>query len=101
MIEKSKKIAPEKFPAESSQHSNIEAKHGTDSKKVMKKSTLPPPSDLPEIGSSLPEIGGGKKFGGLGGVYGRAGAFDVDENSLKRAKNDLAKLNRIEEPEFG
>jgi len=94
-------MAPEKFPAESLQHSKIEAKHGTDSKKVMKKSNLPPPSDLPEIGSSLPEIGGGKKFGGLGGVYGRAGAFDVDENSLKRAKNDLAKLNRIEEPDFG
>lgn len=77
---KSKEVAAEKFPAESLQHPNIEAKAVTDSKNVMKKSTLPPPSDLPEIGTSLPSIGGGKKYGGLGGIYGRAGAFDVDEN---------------------
>ena len=94
-------MAGEAIQAEGLQHSIAQKKVVADSKNVVKKSTLPPPSDLPDIGSSLPGIGGGRKFGGLGGVYGRAGAFDVDENSLKRAKQDLAKLNKIEEPDFG
>lgn len=100
-IAKSIEVAGEAIQAEGLQHSIAQKKVVADSKNVVKKSTLPPPSDLPDIGSSLPGIGGGRKFGGLGGVYGRAGAFDVDENSLKRAKQDLAKLNKIEEPDFG
>ena len=39
--------------------------------------SMPPPTESTDL-SSLPSIGGGKKFGGLGGVYGRTGAFDVD-----------------------
>ena len=51
-------------------------------------SSLPPPSDLPSLGA-----GGPRTFGGLGGVHGRAGAFDYDEKFLLNAKRDLAKLN--------
>ena len=44
----------------------------------------------------LPSIGGGRKpFGGLGGVYGRAGAFDIDPQALERANAELNKLNKI------
>lgn len=42
-----------------------------------------------------------RSFGGLGGVHGRAGAFDYDEKFLMKAKRDLANLNKIEEPDFG
>jgi len=62
--------------------------------------TVPIPADLPPIGE-LPGIGGGRKaFGGLGGVHGRAGAFDLDETYLKRAQAELRKLNAIGEPGF-
>ena len=43
----------------------------------------------------MPSLGGGRRFGGLGGVQGRAGGFDVDEAALKRANAELAKLNKI------
>ena len=64
-------------------------------------SVLPPPSELPALGG-LPSIGGGRRaFGGLGGVGNRYGGFDVDPAALKRANADLAKLNKIHEPDFG
>ena len=73
-------------------------------------SAIPPPtmgSDLPDIGGGgplggLPSLGGGgrKPFGGLGGVGGRAGAFEYDQAALKRANAELAKLNRIGDPDF-
>ena len=70
-------------------------------------SAIPPPtsgSDLPEIGGplgGLPSLGGGRKpFGGLGGVAGRAGAFEYDQAALKRANAELAKLNQIGDPDF-
>jgi hypothetical protein len=62
--------------------------------------SMPPPSGLSDLGG-LPSLGGGKKFGGLGGVYGRGGAFDVDETFLKKAKTGIANLKKIEEPDFG
>lgn len=64
---------------------------------------LPPVGGLPSIGGGgLPSIGGGKRmFGGLGGVHGRAGAFDIDETYLKRAQDELKKLNAINEPDIG
>ena len=62
-------------------------------------SVLPPPSELPAIGG-FPAIGG-RRPGGLGGIGSRYGAFDVDQNALKRVNADLAKLNKIHEPDFG
>ena len=50
---------------------------------------------LPALGG-LPAIGGGRKFGGLGGVHGRAGAFDVDEKFLRQANAELYKLKSKE-----
>ena len=52
---------------------------------------------LPAIGGGLPSIGGAGRpgFTGLGGVYGRAGAFDVDQKALAQANAELAKLNKI------
>jgi acyl-CoA reductase-like NAD-dependent aldehyde dehydrogenase len=44
--------------------------------------------------------GGRRPFGGLGGVGNRAGAFDLDPEALKRANAELAKLNKIGEPDF-
>ena len=59
------------------------------------------PGALPALGG-LPSIGGGRsKFGGLGGVHGRAGAFDIDEKYLKQAQAELAKMNRINDPNIG
>ena len=49
----------------------------------------------------LPSLGGKRAFGGLGGVHGRAGAFDMDESYLRRAQAELAKLNAINEPNIG
>ena len=71
-------------------------------------SAIPPPttsSDLPDIGGplgGLPSLGGGgrKPFGGLGGVAGRAGAFEYDQAALARANAELSKLNRIGDPDF-
>ena len=53
---------------------------------------------LPAIGGGLPSIGGGAGrpgFTGLGGVYGRGGAFDVDPKALAQANAELAKLDKI------
>ena len=58
-----------------------------------------PSSDLPPVGG-LPSLGGGRKPFGLGGVHGRAGAFDYDQNLLNQAKA-LDELNRINEPGIG
>ena len=64
----------------------------------------PKDSSLPSIGAGaglggLPSIGapgaGRPGFTGLGGVYGRHGGFDVDQEALARANAELAKLNKI------
>ena len=49
---------------------------------------LPPPD-------SLPDIGGGRKSGlpSLGGVGMRKGAFEMDPEYLRRAQEDLDRLN--------
>ena len=57
-------------------------------------SAIPPPTGgLPDIGGplgGLPSLGGGRKpFGGLGGVAGRAGAFEYDQAALARANAEL------------
>jgi hypothetical protein len=68
-----------------------------------------PLGDLPSIGGSsglptlggLPSLGGGlgggrRPFGGLGGVHGRAGGFDVDMGMKAQADRDLAKLRGLD-----
>ena len=77
---------------------------------VVSKEPLPPAatSELPSLGGGaslggLPSLGAGpgrRPFGGLGGVGSRAGAFDLDPEALKRANAELAKLNKIGEPDF-
>lgn len=65
---------------------------------------IPPIGGLPSLGGGgLPSIGGGagRMYSGLGGVHGRAGAFDLDETYLKRAQAELKKLNAINEPDIG
>ena len=77
-------------------------------KKHAAKDPLPPAatSELPSLGGpsslgGLPSLGGGaRKPFGLGGVGSRGGAFDLDPEALKRANAELAKLNRIGEPDF-
>lgn len=67
----------------------------------------PKDSSLPNIGAGaglggLPSIGalgapgaGRPGFTGLGGVFGRQGGFDVDQEALARANAELAKLDKI------
>ena len=57
-------------------------------------SSLPAVSDGGLLGS-LPSIGAKPRFGGLGGVGNRAGAFDFDKTYLDNAQKELNKLNKI------
>lgn len=46
---------------------------------------------------ALPSLGGGRQIGGgLGGIHNRAGAFDLDQDALKRANADLDKLAELD-----
>ncbi len=48
---------------------------------------------LPSLGG-LPALGGaGRKPFMMGGIHGRAGGFDVDENMKRQVEADLRKLN--------